>query len=449
MAVYKRKDSPVFWAEFVFEGQRYRQSTGTIRRRKAEEFERLLRQRVYDEVKLGRRAHEPMRFEDAVKRYITTHLKTKVRLDKTALCDTYTLAKLTRLIGPDTLLDEITTERVANLKETIFDSGTRKPATANKYLAALRAILRMAHYEWKRLAELPRFKLYALKNERTRWLRPEEEVRLLRACEPQPHLRDLVVFLLDSGARLGEACRLTWDRVQLPKRGRGVVHLFSTKTQKTRAVPLTRRADGLLRRLEGRCQCDDGPDVQVAVGPAVQPAADPLHERVVHCGMADGAGNADRHHVALFVEHAFDSDDRISPQQFERRVGVVEADRTLLEHLDQQPRNLPGVSLEAELKCPPGRESLINAALLLSQDGLMKLQLVAPERLAPERVVTENLSALGQHLVGVLVDLVIELLLGELLGLYGRVGRHALGAGRARNSDYDPLVSSSAMATVL
>ena len=37
---------------------------------------------------------------------------------------------------------------------------------------------------------------------RTRWLRPEEEKRLLEACERVPHLRNLVIFLTDTGARL-------------------------------------------------------------------------------------------------------------------------------------------------------------------------------------------------------------------------------------------------------
>lgn len=249
MAVYKRKGSDIFWVEFVAGGRRYRRSAGTTLRRKAEEFERQLRQQVYDEVTLGRRKHEPMRFEDAVTRYVSTHLKTKKRLDSTAKSDAYLLARLTALIGANTLLDQIDEVVIADLKTTVFDSGRKEPSTVNKYLAALRAICRMAHFEWKRMRHLPRFKLYALHNERTRWLRPEEEVRLLRACEAVPHLHDLVVFLVDTGLRRGEACRLTWDNVELPKRGTGVVRAFATKTQKWRSIYLTNRADALMRRL--------------------------------------------------------------------------------------------------------------------------------------------------------------------------------------------------------
>jgi integrase len=257
MAIFKRSDSPYWFIEFVFKGRRYRESTATTRRRKAEEYERQRRQQVYDEITLGRREHEPMRFVDAVRRYASTHLKTKLRLEETATSDAYLLAKLTTLIGPDTQLDEITTELVADLKESILNlDGGRMPATVNKYLATLRAILRMAYFEWCRVRALPRFKLYPLNNERTRWLRAEEELRLLRACDRVPHLRDLVMFLIDTGARLSEACRLTWDEVEMPKRGRGVIRLFATKTQQWRSVPLTSRADRLLRNLADRRPVD-------------------------------------------------------------------------------------------------------------------------------------------------------------------------------------------------
>ena len=283
MAVYKRAGSPSFWVEFEYEGRRFRRSAGTTVRRKAEELERRLRQAAYDEVTLGKRKHEPMRFEDAVKRYTSVHLLTKKRLPRTSASDAYMLNRLTSLVGPDTLLDQIDAAAVANLKETIFDSGRKKPATANKYLAALRAILRMAHFEWKRMRELPRFKLYALQNERTRWLRPEEELRLLRECEPTPHLYDLVVFLMDTGARLGEGCSLTWTDIDLPKRGKGLVRLFSTKTQKWRTVPTTARCDGLLRRLHAVKPADQERVFLVrtpgtpwrGTGPQTKPFSDP------------------------------------------------------------------------------------------------------------------------------------------------------------------------------
>jgi integrase len=309
MALYKRDGSPNFWIEFLFNGTRYRESTGTRRLRKAEEYERKRRLELHDAVKLGHVPYEAMRFEDAVKRYVTTHLKTKERDPKTHLSDVYTLARLTTLLGADTLLDAITTPVVAKLKEKFLDEQS-KPATVNKYLATLRAILRMAHFEWGCLKQLPRFKLFKLDNERTRWLRAEEEVRLLRACERVPHLRDLIVFLIDTGARLGEATRLRWKDVDLPKRGRGAVRFMVTKTRKPRSVPMTRRVERLLRGLlVGRT--DDQDRVFVVktpgcrfrkTGPQAKPFTNP------HGAWQTATGAADLEDVRLHdLRHTFAS----------------------------------------------------------------------------------------------------------------------------------------------
>ena len=257
MSIIRRGKSPILWVEFWYEGKRYRQSSGTTNRRQAVAFEQKLRQQLHDEIKLGRIAYEPMRFDEAVKRYKTTHLNLKVRLERTAKGDENTLKHLTEMVGPATLLHEISTPVVARLKETLV-SGNRKPATVNKYLATLRAILRMANLEWGTLPVLPRFKLYRLDNERSRWLREDEEAKLLDACKQTPHLHDLVVFLLDTGARLTEATSLTWANVDLPEDGPGYARLMFTKSRKPRGLPLPRRTDQMLRRLKG--QRPDGQD---------------------------------------------------------------------------------------------------------------------------------------------------------------------------------------------
>ena len=248
MAIVKRGKSPILWVEFWFEKKRYRQSSGTTSRRKAAACEQALRHKLREHAKQGPPTFEPMRFDEAVKRYKTTHLNLKVRLERTAKGDENTLKHLIDMVGPATLLNEISTPVVARLKETLV-SGDRKPATVNKYLATLRAVLRMANLEWGTLPVLPRFKRYRLDNERNRWLRADEETKLLEACKRTPHLHDLVVFLLDTGARLTEATSLTWANVDLPDQGHGFVRLMFTKSRKPRGLPLPRRTDQMLRRL--------------------------------------------------------------------------------------------------------------------------------------------------------------------------------------------------------
>ncbi len=214
MSIHRRRSSPYFWVAFEFKGRRYRRSTRTRSRRSAEQFERQLRQDVYDQVVLRRPAHAELRFADAVRRYQDEHLAAKRRADRTTRGDRFAMAKLVRLVGPDTVLHDVTTPVVAALKGDLLRGGS-SPATVNRYLAGLGAVLRMAHFEWAALPVLPRFILYPLANQRTRWLRADEEARLLVACEPVPHLHDLVVFLLETGTRLREATGLQWADVDL------------------------------------------------------------------------------------------------------------------------------------------------------------------------------------------------------------------------------------------
>ena len=256
MSIIRRLGTPYFWTEFQFEGTRYRQTTRTTNRRKAEAFERRLRQQIYDRVKLGHVDPTPMRFNDAVRRYTTTHLLAKSNQPRTAKAEAYLLGRLQALIGDATLLHDITAAVIWSMKETLLIGGS-KPATVNRYLATLRAILRMACNEWGTLVRVPPIKLYRLDNERTRWLREDEEQRLLDACGATPNLHDLVVFLLDTGCRLREATALCWLDVDLPERGRGSVRLMVTKSRRPRGVPLPRRTDELLRALHARRPADE------------------------------------------------------------------------------------------------------------------------------------------------------------------------------------------------
>jgi integrase len=87
---------------------------------------------------------------------------------------------------------------------------------------------------------------------RTRFLTPAEEVRLLAAL-PEGIARDVTMFLADTGARVNEALKLTWQDLAVHP-DLSLVTFFRTKTKRARSVPLTARAkDCLVRaRAEGR-----------------------------------------------------------------------------------------------------------------------------------------------------------------------------------------------------
>jgi len=249
MSVFRRKGSPFFWIEFEFRGRRIRQSSGTTSIKKAQEVERRFRQQLHDQLLLGHVPASTMTIGEAVERYASTHLRMKKRRLKTVKADAYLLDKLVeRLGGDDVLLTSLTMQRIGDFKEQLIRQPLQ-PASVNKYLASIKAILRKAHSEWGVLQAVPAISLLTLNNDRIRWIDKHEELRLLAVCKRNKHLHDLVIFLLDTGARLSEATGLEWKDVELDHQPRPFVRFMQTKSGKPRTVPLTARATGLLKDL--------------------------------------------------------------------------------------------------------------------------------------------------------------------------------------------------------
>jgi integrase len=110
-------------------------------------------------------------------------------------------------------------------------------ATINRKMAALSKLLRKAH-KMEDIQSLPEFKRLKEKAGRVRFLEPDEEARLFAAVRERSELyARLCIFLIDSGARLGEGIGLRWQDVHGER-----VTFWLTKSGKTRSVPLTERA---------------------------------------------------------------------------------------------------------------------------------------------------------------------------------------------------------------
>ncbi len=110
-------------------------------------------------------------------------------------------------------------------------------ATINRKMAALSKLLRKAH-KMGDIYSLPEFIRQKERVGRIRFLEYEEEKRLFAALKSRcPDSYRLAVFLVDTGCRLGEAIGLTWNDVQDQR-----VTFWLTKSNRSRTVPLTRRA---------------------------------------------------------------------------------------------------------------------------------------------------------------------------------------------------------------
>lgn len=144
-------------------------------------------------------------------------------------------------------LDEISRDLVDEIAQV--KRQTAKPATVNRYLALIRAILRMARDEWEWIDRAPRIRLMPEPRRRVRWLTPQQALRLLGTLPP--HLAAMAAFTLATGLRQRNVSYLRWDQVDL-RREMAWIHADQSKSRRAIAVPLNGDALAVLRSQQGQ-----------------------------------------------------------------------------------------------------------------------------------------------------------------------------------------------------
>ena len=237
--IYRRADSRFWWIDVALpNGRRLRQSSGT---RKREEAEALLAKLKADAFRQELLGIKPRRsWQEAVVRYLDLKAGLKSIGKQRQICRT-----LDRYLGV-LMLNDVTGDVIWNIVQQELKRGKR-PATINRYLAAIRSLLRIARDEWQWLDSIPRVRLLTGEVERDRWLTREEADRLIAACAP--HLGAFVRFALATGCRAREIADLEWGRVDLQRR---TAWLDQTKNGTPRGVPLNRDAVAVLEGQLGK-----------------------------------------------------------------------------------------------------------------------------------------------------------------------------------------------------
>lgn len=246
MAIFRR--GAFWWAEFTINGHRYRRSTRLASKSRAIEFETRLRAELHDLHALGRTRE--MRFGEAMDRYFETVILTKPKKPDglyrrhNSKNDILRIKRLEAFFGRDASLRHVSKPAVI-AELNFFLLKTMQPQSANRYLSLLRAILNKT-YEWGALPYPPIVRLNAEQRPVNRALTEPQERKLIEYAPER--IRDLVIFVLDTGARREEAFYLTWDRVDLDRRPRPVVYFTDTKSGEHRCLPVPRRTAKMLRR---------------------------------------------------------------------------------------------------------------------------------------------------------------------------------------------------------
>lgn len=245
MSIYRPKTSPYYHFDYQFRGVRYHGSTNCVSKRDAEQFERDHRR----EAASGRKEKPSITLDEGAGVY----WQDRGQFEKNASTTEYQIANVLRLVGGNTLIqdiDDLTVARMVSIRrgERAFPNRKRKKgappsrlvsaATVNREVELLKRILnflapryRVGEIEWKR------HKLKEPK-ERVREASPEEEAALFEVLREQyPDICDLVEFAMISGARRTAVTTLLWSKVDL-RRSIASVH---TKGGEWHSFPLTQR----------------------------------------------------------------------------------------------------------------------------------------------------------------------------------------------------------------
>jgi len=239
MSVRKRKGSPYYWCFFTVGGRRVRESTETTDKGKAEEYEARLKQRLWEEQRLGRKPGRP--WQDAVVRWC------KEKAHKKSFSDDLSHFRwLDQHLG-QLCLHEIDEEQIELIVEAKLDDDVAN-ATVNRMLSVLRAVLNRACRNWRWTDRAPIIEMLPVSNERVRWLTAEEAARLL--AELPIHLRMMADFTLETGLRAANVKGLKWRNIDM-QRHCAWVNASDSKSGKALGVPLSTRAIEILRSQMG------------------------------------------------------------------------------------------------------------------------------------------------------------------------------------------------------
>ncbi|MBS0423486.1 MAG: site-specific integrase [Proteobacteria bacterium] len=234
------KRGKTWWISFTTpSGERIRCSAATEDKTQAQEFHDKLKAESWRVARLG---DKPKRtWDEAAYKWLmeTQHKKSHYE----------DVAKINWLqqFFRGKYLDELTRDLIAKIGELKRQQST--PATANRLLALIRAILRRSALDWEWIDKPPVIKLYREAKRRVRYLNATQASMLIQEL-PQ-HLADMVTFSLATGLRRSNVTKLEWSQVDM-QRNVAWIHGDQAKAGKPIHVTLNATAIAVLTRQIGK-----------------------------------------------------------------------------------------------------------------------------------------------------------------------------------------------------
>lgn len=261
MSVFKRNGTGNYYIQFNHNGKTYCKSSKTTNKRTAERMERDWREEIHRIEELGERPR--ITLIDALKGYV----KSKENTGSSQYARQNLNAIQTK-IDTSIHIDDLKDWNLSKFK-TLRESEGMAPQTIKHNLQAIRSAITWAkdHGFQVKTLTFPKIKL---NKHRLRYLSLDEEKRLLADLDPKrkrpyrPDFEyrpesenrmyqdnyDLVVLLLDTGARYGEIANINWSAIDLDK---GTINLWRPKVRNESIIYMTTRVKNILtRRYESR-----------------------------------------------------------------------------------------------------------------------------------------------------------------------------------------------------
>jgi integrase len=236
MSLFRYQGSKVWTMDFLFHGQRIRESTGTRSKTLAQKIEDK-RRGALEEGTAGIRKHQQPRLL-SVASGEWLELKRATLAPRSVTIENTNLAHLLPEFGRKLVCD-IDARDIARYQQRRID-GWASPKTINLEIGTLRAILKRFG-QWARVQ--PDVKMLATRDDIGRAITPVEESALLQACG-KSRSRSLVPFVtlaIETGARYGVIRTLQWGSVDFENR---CLQWGKDKTASGtgRVIPLSQRA---------------------------------------------------------------------------------------------------------------------------------------------------------------------------------------------------------------
>jgi integrase len=256
MSIVKRGNSQYWYIQFQLNGKTFIRSSRTTNKKVADQMEVEWKTKLHAQQFLGKREQVPL--GEALRTFIATKQGTANYRNLRGHQDA-----IERHLNPKKYFDELTNQDLERLKRDREAEGIG----AQTLKHCLNLVGAAAKHSRKLGYAIPDLHLPYVKlpKYRLRFLSDDEERRLLKELDPKregkglkpyaqrhPELKramqdayDLVVLLLDTGARYSEMANIKWAQIHLELRE---IHLWRPKVQNETILYMTDRAYEILKR---------------------------------------------------------------------------------------------------------------------------------------------------------------------------------------------------------